>query len=109
MEGMLDEAMGIFQVMEENEHKPDVENFNALILGMCKCQRTDLGLEVYRRMIEKGRMPNEMTYTIIVEGIAHEEADIAAEVLSELYLRSVLSHNTLERLVMQYDLQSTLI
>ncbi|KAK4805101.1 hypothetical protein SAY86_004918 [Trapa natans] len=106
----LEEAMRIFEVMEESEEcRPCVENFNALILGLCKSGRTDLGLNVYMAMIDKGKMPNEMTYTIIVEGIAHEEADIAAEVLRELYLRNALSHSTLERLMMQYDLQGVLI
>ncbi|KAK4794678.1 hypothetical protein SAY86_012672 [Trapa natans] len=109
LEGMLEEAIRIFEVMEESDYRPEVENFNALILGLCKSGRTDLGLNVYGAMIDKGRMPNEMTYTIIVEGIAHEEADIAAEVLSELYLRNVVSHSTMERLVMQYDLQGVLI
>ncbi|KAB2636820.1 pentatricopeptide repeat-containing protein [Pyrus ussuriensis x Pyrus communis] len=106
LEGMLDEAMEIFKVMEENSLRPDTDNFNALILGFCKSRRTDLSFQVFEMMIEKGRMPNEMTYTILVEGIAHEgELELAARVLKELHLRHVVSPNTVERLVMQYDFE----
>ncbi|KAE8125095.1 hypothetical protein FH972_019930 [Carpinus fangiana] len=69
MEGMLDEAMEIFRLMEENKYRLDTNNFNALILGFCKSQRTDLSFEVFGMMIEKGYMPNKTTYTIIVEGL----------------------------------------
>ncbi|KAE8125098.1 hypothetical protein FH972_019933 [Carpinus fangiana] len=85
---MLDEAMEIFRLMEENNYRPDANNFNAHILGFCKSQRTNLSLEVFEMMIEKGYMPNETTYTIIMEGIAHEnENQLAAKVLKELHLR----------------------
>nr|GFB48490.1 hypothetical protein [Tanacetum cinerariifolium] len=36
-------------------------------------QRTYLSSEIYEMMIAKGYMPNETTYTIIVEKIAHED------------------------------------
>ena len=93
--------------MEENNYRPDTDNFNALILGFCKSRRTDLSLEIFEMMIEKGHMPNETTYTILVEGIAHEkETELAGKVLKELRLRQVVSQSTVERLVMQYDLES---
>ncbi|KAB2636830.1 pentatricopeptide repeat-containing protein [Pyrus ussuriensis x Pyrus communis] len=103
---MLDEAMEIFKVMEENSLRPDTDNFNALILGFCKSRRTDLSFQVFEMMIKKRRMPNEMTYTILVEGIAHEgELELATRVLKELHLRLVVSPNTVERLVMQYNFE----
>lgn len=106
MEGMLDEAMEMFGVMEEYGYMPGIDNFNALILGLCKYRRTDLSIQIFEIMINKGYMPNETTYTIMVEGIVHEkEKKLAAEVLNELHLRQVVSRNTMERIVMQYDLQ----
>ena len=57
-------------------------------------------------MIEKGNMPNETTYTILVEGLAHEdEMGLAAEVLKERLAKQFLSQSTVERLVMQYRLE----
>jgi pentatricopeptide repeat domain-containing protein 1 len=103
---MLDEALEIFRLLEENDYRPILGNFNALILGFCKSGRTDLSLEIFEMMILKGYTPNETTYTILVEGIAHEEEkELAAEVLKELYIRQVMRRNTVERLVMQYDLK----
>ncbi|KAK6934824.1 Pentatricopeptide repeat [Dillenia turbinata] len=102
LEGMLDEAVEIVKIMEEFGCRPDVDNFNALILGFCKSKRTDLSMEIIEMMIENGYTPNETSYTILVEGIAHEEEmELAAKVLKELFLRHVVSRNTVERLVMQ--------
>ncbi|KAI8007188.1 Pentatricopeptide repeat-containing protein [Camellia lanceoleosa] len=74
MEGMLDEAMEIFMIMEENNYQPDIENFNALILGLCKSKNRFVFGD-FEMMIEKGYMPVETTYTIVVEGIVHEEEE----------------------------------
>jgi pentatricopeptide repeat domain-containing protein 1 len=107
IEGMLDEALEIFRLLEENDYRPILDNFNALILGFCKSGRTDLSLDIFEMMVEKGYTPNETTYTIIVEGIAHEEEkELAAEVLKELLLRQVMRRNTAERLVLQYNLEA---
>jgi pentatricopeptide repeat domain-containing protein 1 len=66
-----------------------------------------LSLDIFEMMVEKGYTPNETTYTIIVEGIAHEEEkELAAEVLKELLLRQVMRRNTAERLVLQYNLEA---
>ncbi|KAJ6966762.1 pentatricopeptide repeat-containing protein [Populus alba x Populus x berolinensis] len=65
-----------------------------------------LSLDIFEMMVEKGYTPNETTYTIIVEGIAHEEEkELAAEVLKELLLRQVMRRNTAEILVLQYNLE----
>lgn len=97
--------MQILTVMEENDYRPDIDNYNALILGLCKSRRTDISLDVFMTMIEKGFMPNEATYTILVEGIAHEEElELASETLKELFTKHVVSRKTVERLAVQYDL-----
>uniref|UniRef100_A0A3Q7H3Y1 Uncharacterized protein n=1 Tax=Solanum lycopersicum TaxID=4081 RepID=A0A3Q7H3Y1_SOLLC len=57
-------------------------------------------------MISKGYMPNEITYTILVEGIIHEDyKELASVVLRELHQKEVISRNTVERLAMQYELE----
>lgn len=51
-------------------------------------------------------MPNEITYTILVEGIIHEDyKELASVVLRELHQKEVISRNTVERLAMQYELE----
>lgn len=110
MEGMHNEAVQILCIMEESGYRPDTDNFNALMLGLCKSQRTDMSLEIFQMMIEKNFKPNETTYTILVEGIVHEgEKDLAIMVLKELHAKQVISLSTLERLVMQYDLETLLV
>ena len=57
-------------------------------------------------MISKGYMPNEITYTILVKGIIHEDhKELASVVLRELHQKEVISRNTVERLAMQYELE----
>ena len=91
--------------MEDDDYKPDIDNFNALLYGLCKSRRTDLALEMFETMIEKGYMPNQKTYTIVVEGIIHEgKKELATQVLKELHSRQVISLGTAERLIIQYDL-----
>lgn len=105
-EGMFDGAKEVLSIMEESGCcKPTVDNFNAMILGYCKVRRTDLALEVFETMVERRRMPNEATYVIIVEGIAHEnELELAREVLEELRSRKVVGQNAVDRIVMQFNL-----
>ncbi|CAF2065652.1 hypothetical protein HID58_073733 [Brassica napus] len=106
-EGMFGGAMEVLSIMEESEgcNKPTVDNFNAMILGFCKIRRTDLALEVFEMMVERRRMPNETTYVIVVEGIAHEgELELAREVLEELRSRKVVGQNAVDRIVMQFNL-----
>ncbi|KAM7482564.1 hypothetical protein LguiB_007147 [Lonicera macranthoides] len=56
--------------------------------------------------IKKGYMPNETTYTIMVEGIIHEEKrELAFVVLKVSHLRGVMNEKSLDRLVMQYELE----
>lgn len=58
-----------------------------MILGYCKIRRTNLSLDVFEMMVNGKRMPNQTRYTIIIEGIAHEEElELAKEVLEELQL-----------------------
>lgn len=106
LEGMFSGAMEVLSILEESEcYSPTVDNFNAMILGFCKTRRTDLALEVFEMMVEKKRMPNETTYAIIVEGIAHEdELELARDVLEELRRRNVVGQNAVDRIVMQFNL-----
>ncbi|KAK7334954.1 hypothetical protein VNO80_26723 [Phaseolus coccineus] len=84
-EGMLDEDLKIFRILEENDHIPNIDNYSALILGFCKARRTDMSIEIFLMMVNKGCVPNENTYTILVEGLAfEEETDLAADLLKEL-------------------------
>ncbi|KAM1244508.1 hypothetical protein ACFX1X_036296 [Malus domestica] len=121
-EGKVDGAVKCLDQMVHRRCNPNEGTFSAIavlceegllpeafsiIQSLCnkqKCSRYESYKNVFEMMIEKGRMPNEMTYTILVEGIAHEgELELAARVLKELHLRHVVSPNTVERLVMQYD------
>nr|GLL17586.1 pentatricopeptide repeat-containing protein At1g79080, chloroplastic-like isoform X2 [Ipomoea trifida] len=105
-EGMLGAAIEMLRILEANCYRLDIMNFNTLILGLCKCGRTDLSLAIYEEMVEKGYKPNEKTYTIIVEGLAHEEElELAGLVLKELHTREVITTITFQRFYMQYDLE----
>jgi len=48
-------------------------------------------------MVSNGCMPNESTYTILIEGLAHEGSlKEAHDLLSELCSRGVVSKNLIE-------------
>ncbi|KAG6794026.1 hypothetical protein POTOM_003259 [Populus tomentosa] len=94
------------------EKEKEIENLEAQMLVLPEQRDTEttlrehLSLDIFEMMVEKGYTPNETTYTIIVEGIAHEEEkELAAEVLKELLLRQVMRRNTAEILVLQYNLE----
>ncbi|XP_021844894.1 pentatricopeptide repeat-containing protein At1g79080, chloroplastic-like [Spinacia oleracea] len=87
IEGILGAAVEIFMLVEGNNYRLDVDNCNALKLGLCKSYRTDLSLGI----------------------VDEEEMELATKVLKELYERKVLSRNTMERLGMQYDLEGLLV
>ncbi|KAM7479266.1 hypothetical protein LguiA_027479 [Lonicera macranthoides] len=90
LEGMWNEAMEIFKILEESGYRHDLDNFNTLILGLSKCCRRDSALDIYEMMINKGFMPNHKIYTILVEGIVYEEEkELAVVVLKELSLRKI--------------------
>ena len=56
--------------------------------------------------IKKGYMPNETTYTILVEGIIYEEEkELAFVVLKELHSRGVVNEKSSDMLIMQYELE----
>lgn len=106
MQGMLNEAMEILTILEEYGYEPDVDNFNSLIFGLGRARRSDLALGIYEKMIEKGHIPTPLTYVFLVEGIiGEEEKELALYVLNELHSREVISRNTLERFVIQHDLE----
>ncbi|GLT55302.1 hypothetical protein SLA2020_284390 [Shorea laevis] len=134
-EGMVQEAFSIFQSLGNKQNSSMHDFYRSVITSLCRKGNTYpafqllyeitkhgftpdsytysslirglyLSFEIFEMMIEKGYMPNETTYTILVEGIAHEKDNqLAAKVLKELHLRQVVSQSTVERLVMQYDLE----
>ncbi|CAA0842824.1 Pentatricopeptide repeat-containing protein -chloroplastic [Striga hermonthica] len=102
-EGMVEAAVGVVRAMEE----ADVGHYNTLLVGLCKRGRTEVGLEVAIEMVEKGRMPTEATYAILVQGLVREgEKGLAAGLLKERLVRQSVRKSTAERLTMQYDLDA---
>ncbi|CAH9076337.1 unnamed protein product [Cuscuta europaea] len=105
LERMVNAAVEMIRNLHET-YVPNIEIFNALVHGLCKAQRTDLSLAMYEEMVMRGYKPNETTYTIIVEGLIHEEEkEMAALLLKELRREEVMSSITMQRVEMQYDLE----
>ena len=66
--------------------------YNAILLGLCKNWRTDLAIDCFAYT-----MPDESTYSILIEGLAYEGfLDEAKELLEGLCCRGVLNKNLIK-------------
>jgi pentatricopeptide repeat protein len=72
--------------------------YNAILLGLCKRRETHNAIDLFAYMILNGCMPNESTYTILIEGLAYEGlVKEARELLGELCSRGVVSKSLINK------------
>jgi pentatricopeptide repeat protein len=72
------------------------------MFGLCKAQQTDRAIDFLAYMISKGCKPTEVSYTILIEGIANEGlAKEALELLNELCSRGVVKKSSAEQVVVR--------
>jgi pentatricopeptide repeat protein len=78
--------------------RPNAVLYNAILLGLCKRRETHNAIDLFAYMISNGCMPNESTYTILLEGLAYEGlAKEARELLGELCSRGVVNKKFMKK------------
>jgi pentatricopeptide repeat protein len=76
---------------------PPAKFGNKILLGLCKRCEIDNAIDFFAYMVSNGCMPNESTYIILIEGLAHESLlKEAQDLLSVLCSRGVVSKNLIE-------------
>ncbi|CAK8572285.1 unnamed protein product [Lathyrus sativus] len=69
-DGLVDQAIELLvDMMESRKFQPIVISYNTVILGLCKVGRIIDAIEVLAAMNQRGCLPNETTYLLLVEGI----------------------------------------
>ncbi|KAF3336347.1 pentatricopeptide repeat-containing protein [Carex littledalei] len=106
-ECFYEEAVEMFEVMDKYNVRPDINNYNKLVLQLCKGGRIDLAINALEKMVMKGYEPTERTYVIIIEAIGNlERKDLVGELLSELYARGKVSQESMEKISLKFCLDN---
>lgn len=107
LEGLHEEALEVFEEMGKFNFRPDVHKYNKLVVELCKGGRIDLAMKALEKMVMKGHEPKESTYVEIIEGIGNlGRKDIVAELLTELYVREVVSQKSREIISLKFCLDN---
>ncbi|KAF3333693.1 pentatricopeptide repeat-containing protein [Carex littledalei] len=107
MECFHEEAVEMFEVMDKYNVRPNIDNYNKLVLELCKGGRIDLAIMALEKMVKKGYEPTESTYVIIIEAIGNlERKDLVGELLRELYARGEVSQESVEKISLKFCLDN---
>lgn len=68
-QGLLDEALTLFETMQKSLVAPNIVIYNILIDGMCKVGKIKDAGELFSRAFVEGLQPSVWTFTIIINGL----------------------------------------
>ncbi|KAK1683437.1 hypothetical protein QYE76_044285 [Lolium multiflorum] len=90
-EAKIEEAIQMVHKLQDKGISPHTALYNTILLGLCRNGKTDHGIDILANMVSDGCMPDESTYIILIEGLAHEGyMKQARELLSKLSSKDVL-------------------
>ncbi|KAF3336352.1 pentatricopeptide repeat-containing protein [Carex littledalei] len=106
-ECFYEEAVEMFEVMDKYNVRPNIDNYNKLVLLLCKGGRIDLAINALEKMVMKGYEPTQRTYSIIIEAFGNlERKDLVGELLRELYARGKVSQQSMEKISLKFCLDN---
>jgi pentatricopeptide repeat protein len=90
-EAKIEEAIQMVHKLQDKGISPHTALYNTILLGLCRNGKTDHGIDILANMVSDGCMPDESTYIILIEGLAHEGyMKQSRELLSKLSSKHVL-------------------
>jgi pentatricopeptide repeat protein len=103
-EDRTEEVVHAIHKLKDVGTRPHVVLYNTVLLGLCRNGKTDYAIDVFADMVSCGCMPDELSYIILIEGLAHEGyLKEARELLSKLCSRNVLSNSLIKNEALLLD------
>jgi pentatricopeptide repeat protein len=84
--GLLNEAMELFEKMEENSCSPNHVTYNTIIQGFLHHNETSWVVKYIQMMVDKGFSANANTATILMDLLTTNQAD---KTLQDFFLKSM--------------------
>lgn len=99
-DGLVQEAMKLFEVMREKRTMPEVVVYTAVVEGFCQAQKLDDAKRVFRKMQGNGIAPNAFSYAVLIKGLSRgkrleDAVDICVEMLEAGHLPNVTTFTAL--------------
>lgn len=99
-DGLVQEAMELFEVMREKHTMPEVVVYTAVVEGFCQAQKLDDAKRVFKKMQGKGIAPNAFSYAVLIKGLCRgkrleDAVDICVEMLEAGHLPNVTTFTAL--------------
>jgi pentatricopeptide repeat protein len=87
----IEEAIQMIHRLQDKGRSPHTALYNTILLALCSNGKTHDGINILANMVSDGCMPDESTYIILIEGLAHEGyMKEARELLNKLSSKDVL-------------------
>jgi pentatricopeptide repeat protein len=100
-EDKIEEVVQAVHKLQDAGISPHTVLYNTLLLGLCRNGKTDYAIDMFADMVSCGCMPDELTYIILIEGLAYEGyLKEARELLSKLCSRDVLSNSLIKNVAL---------
>jgi pentatricopeptide repeat protein len=103
-EDKIEEVVQVVHKLQDSGISPQTVLYNTVLLGLCRIGKTDYAIDVLADMVSCGCMPDELTYIVLIEGLAYEgDLKEARELLSKLCSRDVLSNSLIKNEALLLD------
>ncbi|KAH9603395.1 hypothetical protein KSS87_005349, partial [Heliosperma pusillum] len=85
-EGLVHEAMRLFELMREKGTMPEVVVYTSVVEGFCQAENINEAKRIFKKMQDNGIVPNAFSYTVLIKGLCkaqrlEEATDLCVEML----------------------------